>query len=236
MVGSDSSVRGGNHGDDEPPVSRAEMHNMANSFVEAMERMLNERLLAARRRAPIATMNPVMKILVSGVVFVTIFNVVVMIMVVEGVLVMRIGVQEVIVIMIVVFALMMKMNLRAAMRRSIMMVRILLHTVDHLNVTENVIVLLVMMVTIVVVTIGLIRTALLVLNSVFQNLQERKMLMHILIGKSSVIKFSECIISLIEDVLALLPLNSMVMLSLGGIKYKKISFCWDVIISTHGLK
>jgi hypothetical protein len=89
--------------------------------------------------------------------------------VVEGVLVMRIGVQEVIVIMIVVFALMMKMNLRVAMRRSMMMMRILLHTVDHLNVTENVVVLLVMMVTIVVITIGLIRTALLVLNSVFQS-------------------------------------------------------------------
>jgi hypothetical protein len=117
----------------------------------------------------ITMMNPVMKILVSGMVFVTIFNVVVMIMVVEGVLVMRIGVQEVIVIMIVVFALMMKMNLRVAMRRSMMMMRILLHTVDHLNVTENVVVLLVMMVTIVVITIGLIRTALLVLNSVFQS-------------------------------------------------------------------
>jgi hypothetical protein len=69
-----------------------------------------------------------------------------------------------------------------------------------------------------VVTIGLIWTALLVLNSVFQNFQERKMLMHILIRKSSVIKISECIISLIGDVLALLPLNSLVMLSLGGIK------------------
>jgi hypothetical protein len=108
--------------------------------------------------------------------------------------------------------------------------------VDHLNVTENVVVLLVMMVTIVVVTIGLIRTSLLVLNSVLQNFQERKMLMHILIGKSSVIKFLECIISLIGDVLAFIPLNSMVMLSLGGIKYKKISLCWDVIISTHGVK
>jgi hypothetical protein len=52
MAGSDSSVRGGNHGDDEPPVSRAEMRNMANSLVEAMERMLDERLLAARRRVP----------------------------------------------------------------------------------------------------------------------------------------------------------------------------------------
>jgi hypothetical protein len=125
---------------------------------------------------------------------------------------------------------MMKMNLWAAMRRSMMMMRILLHTVDHLNVTENIALLLVMMVTIVLVTIGLIRTALLVLHSVFQNFQERKMLMHIFIGKSSVIKFSECIISLIGDVLALLPLNSMVMLLLGGIKYKKISLCWDVII------
>jgi hypothetical protein len=183
----------------------------------------------------ITMMNPVMKILVSGMVFVTIFKVVVVIVVVEGVLVMRIGMQGVIVIMIVVFALMIKMNLRAAMR-SMMMMRILLHIVDHLNVTENAAVLLVMMVTIVVVTIGLIRTALLMLNLVFQNFQERKMLMHNLIGKSSVIKFSECIISLIGDVLALLPLNSMVMLLLGGIKYKKISLCWDMIISTHGLK
>jgi hypothetical protein len=184
----------------------------------------------------ITMMNPVMKILVSSVVFVTIFKAVVMILVVEGVLVMRTGVQEVIAIMIVVFALMMKMNLKAAVRRSMTMMRILLHTVDHWNVTENVVMLLVMMVTIVVVTIGLIRTALLVLHSVFQNFQQRKMLMHILIGKGSVIKFSECRISLIGDVLAMLLLNSMVMLSIGGIKYKKISLCWDVIISTHGLK
>jgi hypothetical protein len=132
----------------------------------------------------ITMMNPVMKILVSSVVFVTIFKAVVMILVVEGVLVMRTGVQEVIAIMIVVFALMMKMNLKAAVRRSMMMMRILLHTVDHWNVTENVVMLLVMMVTIVVVTIGLIRTALLMLKSVFQNFQERKMLIHILIGKS----------------------------------------------------
>jgi hypothetical protein len=52
MAGSYSSVSGGNHGDDEPPVSRAEMCNMANSLVEAMERMLDERLPAARQRAP----------------------------------------------------------------------------------------------------------------------------------------------------------------------------------------
>jgi hypothetical protein len=52
MAGSYSSVHGGNHGDDEPPVSRAEMRNMANSLVEAMERMLDECLPAARRRAP----------------------------------------------------------------------------------------------------------------------------------------------------------------------------------------
>jgi hypothetical protein len=47
MAGSDSSFRGGNHGDDEPLVSRAEMRNMANSLVEEMERMLDERLPAA---------------------------------------------------------------------------------------------------------------------------------------------------------------------------------------------
>jgi hypothetical protein len=47
MAGSYSSVRGGNHGDDEPPISRVEMRNMANSLVETMERMLDERLPAA---------------------------------------------------------------------------------------------------------------------------------------------------------------------------------------------
>jgi hypothetical protein len=48
MVGSDSSVRGGNHGDDEPAVSQTEMRNVAKSLVEAMERMLDVRLPAAR--------------------------------------------------------------------------------------------------------------------------------------------------------------------------------------------
>jgi hypothetical protein len=42
MVGSNSSVHGGNHGDGEPPVSRAKLHQMADSLVGAMERMLNE--------------------------------------------------------------------------------------------------------------------------------------------------------------------------------------------------
>jgi hypothetical protein len=44
MVCSNSSVHGGNHRDGEPPVSRAELHHMADSLVEAMERMFNERL------------------------------------------------------------------------------------------------------------------------------------------------------------------------------------------------
>jgi hypothetical protein len=44
MVGSNSSVHGGKHGDGEPPVSRAELHQMADSLMGAMERMFNERL------------------------------------------------------------------------------------------------------------------------------------------------------------------------------------------------
>jgi hypothetical protein len=174
----------GNDGDDEPPVTQAKMCNVANSLLRQWRGCLMNVFLLRDEELHITMMNLVTRILVSGVVFVTILKVVVMIVVVEGVLVMRIGVQEVIVIMVAVFASMMKMNLRVAMR-SMMMMRILLHTVDHLNVSENVVVLLVMMVTIVVV-----RTTLLMLNSVFQNFQERKMLMHILIGKSSVIKFS----------------------------------------------
>jgi hypothetical protein len=48
MAGSDSNFRGGNHGDEEPPVSWAEMRNIANTLVEAMERMLDEHLPATR--------------------------------------------------------------------------------------------------------------------------------------------------------------------------------------------
>jgi hypothetical protein len=44
MVGSNSSVHSGNHGDREPRVSWAELHHMADSLMEAMERMFNERL------------------------------------------------------------------------------------------------------------------------------------------------------------------------------------------------
>jgi hypothetical protein len=236
MAGSDSSVCGGNHGDDEPLVSRAEMRNMANLLVEAMERMLDERLPAARRRAPHHHDESGVENSSFGRGFCDHF---------QGGRDDRGG------------GMCAGHENRCAGgdRDHDRRVRFddedesqgsheeeyhddekPFHIVDHLNVTENVVVLLVMMVTIVVVTIGLIRTSLLVLNSVLQNFQERKMLMHILIGKSSVIKFLECIISLIGDVLAFIPLNSMVMLSLGGIKYKKISLCWDVIISTHGLK
>ena len=52
MAGSDSSVHGGNQGDGESPVSRAEMRHMANSLVEAMERMLDARLPAEGGRGP----------------------------------------------------------------------------------------------------------------------------------------------------------------------------------------
>jgi hypothetical protein len=67
--------------------------------------------------------------------------------------------------------LMMKMNLRATMRRSMMMMRILLPMVDGLNVTEVIIVVLAMMVNIIVVAMGLIRTVLLVSSYMFQNFQ-----------------------------------------------------------------
>ena len=52
MAGSDSSVHGGNLRDQEPPVSRAELCQLGNSLLEAMERMFNERLLAAGGRGP----------------------------------------------------------------------------------------------------------------------------------------------------------------------------------------
>ena len=52
MAGSDSSVRGGHHGEQEPPVAHAELHQLQNSLLEAMERMFNERLPAASGRGP----------------------------------------------------------------------------------------------------------------------------------------------------------------------------------------
>jgi hypothetical protein len=58
--------------------------------------------------------------------------------------------------------------------------------------------------------------------------------MHILSGLSSAIRFLECIIFLMRDVLILLQLSSLVMLSLGVIKYRRINLCWGEDISTHG--
>ena len=52
MAGSNSSIHGGNHGDGEPPISWAKMHHMANSLVEAMERMLDAHLPTEGGRGP----------------------------------------------------------------------------------------------------------------------------------------------------------------------------------------
>ena len=52
MAGSDSSVRGSHYGEQKPPVARAELHQLQNSLLEAMERMFNERLPAAGGRGP----------------------------------------------------------------------------------------------------------------------------------------------------------------------------------------
>ena len=43
MTGSDSSIRGDRHGEEEPPVARAELRQMADSLLQAMERMLDAR-------------------------------------------------------------------------------------------------------------------------------------------------------------------------------------------------
>jgi hypothetical protein len=50
MAGPTSSVRGGHRGK-ESPITRSELHQFGNSFVEAMERMLDERLSTPRHRA-----------------------------------------------------------------------------------------------------------------------------------------------------------------------------------------
>jgi hypothetical protein len=67
-------------------------------------------------------------------------------------------------------------------------------------------------------------------------LMAEKTQMHILIGKSNAIKFLGCIIFQTRDVSTLFLLSFLVMPLIGGIKYKRISMCWDVIISTHGMR
>jgi len=52
MTGSNLSIHGNRHGEGEPPVARAELHQMANSLLQAMERMLDARIPADGKRAP----------------------------------------------------------------------------------------------------------------------------------------------------------------------------------------
>ena len=52
MAGSNSSVRGGRQGKEEPPISRAELRQFENSLLHAMERMFNEHLPTTGTRAP----------------------------------------------------------------------------------------------------------------------------------------------------------------------------------------
>jgi len=51
MTGSNSSIRGDRHGE-EFPVAWAELHQMADSLLQAMERMLDARIPADGQRAP----------------------------------------------------------------------------------------------------------------------------------------------------------------------------------------
>jgi hypothetical protein len=81
--------------------------------------------------------NPVLKILVSGVVFVTIMEMVVMDVVVVGVLVMRTSMHEMIVLMVTVFALMMKLNHMAAMKRNLMMMMMMMMMKIPLHMVEG---------------------------------------------------------------------------------------------------
>ena len=51
MPGSNLSVRDGRYGEKETPVSRAELRQLQNSLVEAMEKMFDECLPVVRGRA-----------------------------------------------------------------------------------------------------------------------------------------------------------------------------------------
>ena len=151
---------------------------MANSLLEAMERMFNERLPAAGGRhninmKTITVKNLVMKILVWVLDFMAATAMVVVVMVegvmliliravVDGVLNLIIGVEEDVDV-IVMYILMMKMRFMMSMRRDLMIMKILLVTMGNLDSHMNIVVVLVMMGKIlVVVAIEMNRIALLV--------------------------------------------------------------------------
>jgi hypothetical protein len=46
MAGSNSSIHGGRHGEEEPPIARGELRQMVDSLLEAMEWMLDARMPA----------------------------------------------------------------------------------------------------------------------------------------------------------------------------------------------
>jgi hypothetical protein len=52
MLGSNSSIHGGHHGEEEPPVARAKLCQMPDSLLEAMERMLDAHMPVDGQRAP----------------------------------------------------------------------------------------------------------------------------------------------------------------------------------------
>jgi len=52
MTGSNSSIHGDRHGEEEPPVAWAELRQMADSLLQAMERMLDARIPANGQWAP----------------------------------------------------------------------------------------------------------------------------------------------------------------------------------------
>jgi hypothetical protein len=134
MAESDSSVCGENRGDEEPLSQGLRCAIWQTHLWRQWRRCSMNVSLLQEEELHVTKKTPVMKILVSGVVFVTIMEIVVMDVVVVGVLVMRTGVPEMILLMVAVFALMMKLNHMAAMKRNlIMMLKIPLHMVDGLT-------------------------------------------------------------------------------------------------------
>jgi hypothetical protein len=87
-----------------------------------------------------------------------------------------------------------------------------------------------------IIVIELNQIILLESSSVCPNLRDLKTLMHTLNGKNDVIKFSRCMISLTGGISTLLPSSFQAMHSLGGIKLKRTSLYWGVLILILGLR
>jgi hypothetical protein len=162
MAGSNLSVHGDRHDDDGIPVARAELRQMENSLLAAMERMFNERLptMAVGISNTIITPHLMQKLVMkTQVLDMNFMATLVVVVVVGGMLVVTTGVDE-----DAVVAAMCSLTMRSLkiLMLIMMIMQILLQHMGHMGSAMSTVVVQVIMWNIItVVTIEMIRIILL---------------------------------------------------------------------------